>query len=68
MQEAKVGQLIDYHPRILDEDKPVKGAMVKMFEPAGEIFNQPMISVDEVDHWIPARDCQPHSNEEADRG
>lgn len=66
MNSAKVGQLIDYRPRVLEEDAPVTGAEVKMFEPAGEIFNQPMISVDEVDHWIPAYDCQPHGEADSD--
>ena len=52
-----VGAKIDYTPRAIASDNPVQNCTVKMFEPRGYTFNQPMLIVDEVPHWIPAYDC-----------
>ena len=60
MKAYKKGDKLNYEPRALsDQDEPMQNCTVDMFEPAGEIFNQPMVSVEEIDHWIPACDCQP---------
>lgn len=46
-----------YQPRAIKTDFPAEG-VIRMYEPAGEIFNQPMLVIDEIPHWIPAHDCQ----------
>lgn len=52
-----VGDQIDYTPRAIASDNPVQNCTVRIFEPRGSIFNQPMVSIDEVPYWIPAYDC-----------
>ena len=54
-----VGDKISYHPVLLAPvDVKQSNLTVVMYEPAGNIFNQPMVSVKEIDHWIPARECR----------
>jgi hypothetical protein len=52
-----IGKYVKYYPQTIKEDKPAEG-IIKMFEPAGNIFNQPMLAIDEVEHWIPASECK----------
>jgi hypothetical protein len=54
-----VGDKISYHPvQLAPEDVEQSNLTVDMYEPAGVTFNQPMVSVKEIDHWIPARECR----------
>lgn len=53
-----VGDKINYRPiQLADKDVDRNDLTVEMYEPAGPTFNQPMVSVKEIDHWIPAREC-----------
>lgn len=54
-----VGRRINYRPVKITEDNAIDNAEIKMFEPRGEIFNQPMVAIDEIPHWIPFSDCIP---------
>lgn len=51
-----IGVKVRYQPRQIPTDKPAEG-IIEMYEPAGAIFNQDMLSIPEVPHWIPAADC-----------
>lgn len=53
------GDKLNYFPRAIDTDKPVHKGTVEMFQARGEIFNQDMVSIKEVNHWIPSADCKP---------
>jgi hypothetical protein len=53
------GDKINYRPVLLaDQDRPMDNLTVEMYEPAGSTFNQPMVAVEEIDHWIPARETE----------
>jgi hypothetical protein len=53
-----VGKKILYKPVIMaDTDSETQGE-IKMYEPAGFIFKMDMLSIDEVEHWIPAHECE----------
>jgi len=53
----KPGDKISYRPVQIPEDTAQDNLTVDMYQPAGAIFNQPMVSVEEIDHWVPAREC-----------
>ena len=53
----KIGDTIEYTPKMIGEDKPAKG-VIKKYEKAGDIFRMDMLCIDEVAHWIPARECK----------
>lgn len=52
-----VGDRIRYVPSMIQTDVEAEGVVV-MVEPAGATFRMDMIAIDEVEHWIPARDCE----------
>jgi len=53
------GTKISYRPvQLADIDAAQDNLVVEMYEPAGNTFNQPMVAVQEIDHWIPARECK----------
>ena len=56
-EHPNVGRKIKYTPSILDDDEPTEGVIEK-FVPAGSFFNQPMLIIPEVEHWIPMSDCE----------
>ena len=59
--QIRVGDTIAYVPTKIPEDKPTKG-IVDKYEPRGNIFNQDMLSITNVPHWIPASDCTKVNN------
>jgi hypothetical protein len=52
----KVGDKVRYTPVVITEDKQTEG-VIKQLVPAGDIFNQPMLVIEGVEHWIPAYEC-----------
>lgn len=52
-----VGKKVIYTPAQIEEDKPCEGE-VTLYMTAGEIFNQDMLCIDTVNHWIPASECR----------
>jgi hypothetical protein len=57
MTPTKVGEKIRYIPKTIKEDSVTEG-IVTDFEPQGVIFNQPMLCIKEIEHWIPAYECE----------
>lgn len=53
--KLKKGMKVKYNGRMLEED-PVEVCTVEGIELKGALFNQDMITVKEIDHWIPACD------------
>ena len=56
-KEIKVGDLINYFPRNMQDGKHLGVEVIESL-PAGEIFNQSMLVIKELPHWIPAWDCE----------
>ncbi len=52
-----VGRKIKYVPTIITEDEITEG-VITMYLPQGNIFKMDMLCINEVKHWIPARDCE----------
>jgi hypothetical protein len=52
-----IGDKVHYAPVMLSEDTPRDG-VVEMVEPAGSIFKMDMLSINTVDHWVPAHECE----------
>lgn len=51
-----VGDKVKYKPRQILEDNETVGTITQTAA-YGNIFNQDMIVIDKIDHWIPAREC-----------
>ena len=55
--EFKVNDIVCYNPRGLsDIHESINNAKIKMIEPRGNIFNQDMVVLEELEGWIPACD------------
>ena len=60
-KDVTVGDRINYVPVIcVAEHEPLTNAVVEMVEPAGSIFNQPMVVCEGTKNgWMPLRECTP---------
>jgi hypothetical protein len=52
-----IGSKVRYKPVTIDSDKPIEGTVTHI-QQQGTIFNQTMIVIDTVEHWIPASECE----------
>jgi hypothetical protein len=58
MTTIKVGDVVTYKPSLISEDQQVTAAVVEMVELRGTIFKMDMVALKNVDHWVPAHECQ----------
>jgi hypothetical protein len=53
-----VGRKIRYRPVISRNTDVETEGVVDMYVAAGPLFHMDMLSIKEVDHWIPAHECE----------